>query len=163
MTAGTSGGSDTPVYVAAPTRYIFFGVEISVHLSTDQTGGRFCLTSGIFQPGGDGGLHLHRHEDESLQILEGALSVQIGDEVKTLSTGGSCFIPRGTAHRLCNTSDQPAHVIVIHPPGNFDRFLAEVGTPADQPPTPLSPEVFARVGEACARYGTEILEPPSIG
>jgi len=30
-------------------------------------------------PGGDGGLHLHANEDESMHLLEGELEVTIGD------------------------------------------------------------------------------------
>ena len=48
-------------------------------LSSEDTGGQFSLIGGLMPPGGDGGLHLHANEDESMHLLEGELEVTIGD------------------------------------------------------------------------------------
>ena len=57
----------------------FSRVRMKTLLSSEDTGGQFSLIEGLMPPGGDGGLHLHANEDESMHLLEGELEVTIGD------------------------------------------------------------------------------------
>ncbi|CAB3762040.1 cupin domain-containing protein [Paraburkholderia humisilvae] len=153
---------------AAPT-YAFLGVQMRVLLSSKQTGGQFSMIEGIMPPGGDGGLHIHLREDESMVILEGELEVTIGDEVMTLQAGSSYFAPRGVPQRLRNRGTTPMRGIVITTPGGFDEFIAEAGVPIDgtattldalaSAPAPSAQEMVAllRLAEA---FGIAILVPP---
>jgi hypothetical protein len=67
-----------------PSKYVFLGVPITIHLSGEQTGGQFTLIEGTMPTGGDGGLHAHRREDETMYLLDGELDVTIGGESFTL-------------------------------------------------------------------------------
>ena len=58
-----------------PSKYVFLGVPITIHLSGEQTGGQFTLIEGTMPAGGDGGLHAHRREDETMYLLDGELDV----------------------------------------------------------------------------------------
>ena len=73
---------------------MFLGVRIKVLLSSKDSGGQFSLIEGLMPPGGDGGLHLHVNEDESMHLLEGELEVTIGDKRFPLASGESYFAPR---------------------------------------------------------------------
>jgi mannose-6-phosphate isomerase-like protein (cupin superfamily) len=64
----------------------------SVHMGT---GICFLDTNGVIQP------HLHSFE-ESFYILEGAVSVQIGEKTHTLGPGNFGLIPTGTPHSWNN-------------------------------------------------------------
>jgi mannose-6-phosphate isomerase-like protein (cupin superfamily) len=136
-----------------------------VLLSSRQTGGQFTMIEGVMPPGGDGGLHLHLREDESMFIVEGELEVTIGDEVVTLSAGSSYFAPRGVPQRLRNRGSVPMRGIVIATPGGFDEFIAKAGVPlaagAPMPPdVPPTPEQIAGLVALAGEYGIEILVPP---
>lgn len=138
------------------------GVRMTVLLTQAQTGGRFSVVEGVMPPGGDGGLHVHRREDESMVIIEGTLTVTIGDETKVLTAGDSYFVPRGTPHRLRNLASAPMKSLQIATPGDFGTFVSEVGKiagPAD-PAAPPSPEYFQALGALLDQFGTEMLIPP---
>jgi len=65
-------------------KYVFLGVPMTIHLSGEQTGGQFTLIEGTMPPGGDGGLHVHMQEDETMHLLEGELDVIIGEQAFAL-------------------------------------------------------------------------------
>ena len=73
--------------------YLFLGVAMKILLSSADTGGQFSLIEGLMPPGGDGGLHVHAKEDESMHLLEGSLDVTIGDRNFALVAGESYFAP----------------------------------------------------------------------
>ena len=45
-------------------------------------------------------LHIHRHHDEVMLVLEGQGEAVIGSEKRTVKPGDVIFVPRGTAHTL---------------------------------------------------------------
>lgn len=141
---------------------MLLGVSMRVLLTQAQTGGRFSVVEGVMPPGGDGGLHIHHREDESMIILEGSLSVTIGDETRTLGAGDSYFVPRGVPHRLRNLESIPMRSLQIATPGDFAGFVSDVAqipAPTD-PATPPSPAYFQALAGLLDRYGTEMLIPP---
>jgi len=66
-------------------KYVFLGVQMKILMTPAQTRGQFGLIEGTMPPGGDGGLHVHRREDECMLILEGTLEVTIGHDTRTLT------------------------------------------------------------------------------
>lgn len=64
------------------------------------------VTTGItaFQPGT--GLPLHSHNvEESVLILEGAATAQIGEEYVDLVAGNATWVPAGVPHRFLNRGE----------------------------------------------------------
>src|SRR6476661_3853307 len=58
--------------------------------------------------------HLHPGQDERFEVLEGELTVVIGDEEpRTLHAGETLLIPRGTAHRMWNAAATPARATCL--------------------------------------------------
>jgi mannose-6-phosphate isomerase-like protein (cupin superfamily) len=149
-------------------RYMFLGVRMTILLSSEQTGGAFSLIEGVMEPGGDGGLHVHQNEDESMQLLEGTLQVTIGDETFALLPGQSYFAPRNIPHRLRNIGSVPARALLITTPGSFDEFIARAGIPLldDQvphPSEPPTPEQIQGLISLAGEFGIKILAPPDPG
>jgi mannose-6-phosphate isomerase-like protein (cupin superfamily) len=151
-----------------PQTYVFLGVEMRILLSSKQTDGQFSMIEGIMPPGGDGGLHVHYREDESMHLLEGELEVTIGEQVFTLAAGESYFAPRGIPQRLRNISTAPARSLLVSTPGGFDQFIARAGMAVseDAPPTvavsPTSEQIKQLVALADT-FGIEIIAPPAFG
>lgn len=50
--------------------------------------------------------HIHTDFDETFTVKEGVLSILIDGESRLIKAGESVFIPRGTAHKPFNESDQ---------------------------------------------------------
>jgi mannose-6-phosphate isomerase-like protein (cupin superfamily) len=151
-----------------PVSYVFLGVQMRILLSSQQTGGQFSMIEGIMPPGGDGGLHVHHREDESMYLIEGELEVTIGDKVFMLGAGESYFAPREVPQRLRNIGSVPARALLITTPGGFDQFIAQAGAPllAGMAPPVAAPPTPHQIGELLAlaqAFGIEIIAPPTFG
>ncbi|HUO12598.1 MAG TPA: cupin domain-containing protein, partial [Caulobacteraceae bacterium] len=104
-----SRGASLPVVHRTGRRdVVFLGVTMNVLLTSAETGGQFSLIEGVMPPGGDGGLHVHHREDESMHLVEGELEVTIGADRFTLRPGESYFAPRGAPQRLRNIGERSA-------------------------------------------------------
>ena len=156
------------VHSRDPGSYVFLGVEMRILLSSQQTGGQFSMIEGIMPPGGDGGLHVHHREDESMHLLEGELEVTIGDKVFMLAAGESYFAPRDVPQRLRNIGSVPARALLVTTPGGFDQFIAQAGVPLVEgmtPPVAVAP-TSQQIGALLAlahEFGIEIIAPPTFG
>lgn len=154
------------VHSTHPETYIFLGVEMRIHLSGRQTGGKFSLIEGIMPPGGDGGLHLHTREDESMYLLEGELEITVGERTFTLAEGQSYFAPRNVPHRIRNCGKLPVRTLLVNTPGSFDEFVRAAGIPVSEsvapliyPPTPQQVEELLVLAEV---FGVKVLASPEL-
>jgi quercetin dioxygenase-like cupin family protein len=131
-------------------------------LTGKETDGAFFLSEISVPPGGGPPPHIHRREDESFHLLEGALTIQVGGETLTASPGDVVYLPRGIAHSFKNTGDVTAKALVLNTPAGIEDFFAEVfelAADRSAPPPPVSKELIARARAAGPRYGMELLPP----
>ncbi|WP_229882858.1 cupin domain-containing protein [Pseudorhodoferax aquiterrae] len=98
----------------------------------------------------------HRHDDvdETIRVIEGALTYRVDDEVRVLQAGDHCFSPRGSVHHFSNQGDVPARALVVFSPASigpaYFRDVANV-LGAGGPPDPHAfSAVMARHGIALA-------------
>ena len=104
---------------------------------------------------------LHHHDfDEAFYVLDGELTLQLGDEVRTAGPGSLTFAPRGSHHTLANMGDAPARYLLTCTPSGFERmFLRLEARAAGVPPseeaskpfpetTVVGPTLFERLGKA---------------
>ena len=154
------------VHNVNPESYLFLGVRMNILLSGEQTGNAFSMIEGIMPPGGDGGLHLHELEDESMYLLSGELEVTLGDGEFILRPGETYFAPRNMPHRLRNLGSEEARTILINTPGTFDPFIKQAGIPLTGPEIPLlpppTPEQIQGLLVLAAAFGIRILVPPGM-
>ncbi len=84
--------------------------------------------------------HVHDTFDEAFYIVEGSLTVAIGNGEMVEAPAGSFFTAlRGTRHAFANPSDQPARLLGLwSPPDTGLEFMRAVGEalPAAGPPDP---------------------------
>ena len=65
--------------------------------------------------------HLHEVDEEILYVLDGEITVVLGDETHTVMTGGTAFIPPGTWMQVTNNSERPARVLGVLGRGDVER------------------------------------------
>ena len=100
--------------------------------------GTLSLTETTLAPGFPGPVP-HRHETlvDSFYVLEGVLTVRLGDETTEAPAGSYAFVPPGVVHMFSNPSDTPVRVLNLMAPGGFEQYLVEVSRAAavaDKPP-----------------------------
>jgi mannose-6-phosphate isomerase-like protein (cupin superfamily) len=116
----------------------------------------FAAPSGFGPP-----LHIHHREDEGFYVLEGSMRVVCGDDRWEGGPGSFVMLPRGVPHAFVITSDEPCRGLQITSPAQFERFMEELGRPAEALtlPEPSPPDIDALLGSA-ERYGHEYVGPP---
>ena len=128
-------------------------------ITGEETHGAFFMAEISVPSGGGVPPHIHSHEDESVHLLEGTLTIQVGGDTITASAGDLVYLPRGIAHSFKNAGDGCAKAVVTATPAGLEGFFAEVFEPAGD--RSAQPPDQPRVDRPCARgwYGIELLPP----
>ena len=77
------------------------------------------------EPGAGAPPHVHTLEDETMVVLEGAVTVDDGSP-RPLAIGDAHFLPRGVRHSFANPADALAKVLFVCTPGGLERFFREL-------------------------------------
>jgi mannose-6-phosphate isomerase-like protein (cupin superfamily) len=135
----------------------FFGTLAEVKASAADTAGQYTLVEVTAPPGLEAPLHVHYTEDEGFYVLEGNVTVVVGDETVELASGQHAFGPRDVPHRF-TVGPEGARMIWVLTPGGFENLLEEASVPAEAPTVPppsvVPPE---NVGEILRRHGNDVL------
>jgi transcriptional regulator with XRE-family HTH domain len=114
------GGPQPPrVLRRADRPSLTFGVLGTKRLLTLKPLGHLEVFIGELDVGGSSGDDQYSHGDsqELLVVLDGSVSLELGDELHELDRGDSIEYRSSTPHRIANTGDDVAEVMwVISPP-----------------------------------------------
>ena len=135
----------------------FLRNRVHIHISGAETDGAFALLESTGPAGDHTPLHVHHLDDEGFYVLDGELTLWVGDAVHVLRAGEGMLAPRGVPHTL-RVGDSEARWLVTSSPAGFEGFVRAIGTPAPATAMP-DPEELARVA---AVHGIEILGPPGM-
>ncbi len=91
-------------------------------------GGRFDFMVGEIGYLDGPPLHFHDEQDDTFFVLEGVLTVQVGDELFDLGPGDFATVPPGTPHCFSNTrKDQPpVKAVNLMTPGGLDQQFRDM-------------------------------------
>lgn len=96
-------------------------------ITKQHTGGAFSCLDTVLKNGFLGAPpHLHQGIDELMYVLDGTVTVMVGNEIVEVPAGGWHFRPRKIMHCFWNTSGKDAHVIDMFLPGGLDEYLFEL-------------------------------------
>ena len=135
--------------------------RITVKAGPDETGNAFSQFE-VDDPRGSGPpLHVHHTEDETFYVLEGQVTMFVGDERVDLEAGDYCFGPRGIPHAYLIRSERARMLVTISPSGSEQLFVS-LGVPVTsaEPPTDTVMPQMDEMARLFAGYGAEILGPP---
>ncbi len=136
--------------IALPDR----GAVATLKAVGHDTGGRLSVVESAPQPGAPGlALHRHRRSDEALYVLEGVVTVRVGDRTASAPAGSFIFIPRGIAHMFRNPGPQAARVLVLFAPAGLERFLEETAAAFAGGAAPDA----SVLGEIRSKHDTEVV------
>ena len=127
--------------------------------SGEQTGDAFALVDEQAKRGESVPLHLHRDDMESFYVLEGEITLFIGDEPGVRAGPGSfAHVPGGTVHGFRIESETARYLILTTPRhGEFYRAITSPSRPGGRPP--LEQVEGAQIREAAQAYGIEFVGP----
>jgi len=137
------------------------GGRFTAKVTAAEAEDRFALVEALAFQSTEPPLHIHHREDEAWYVLDGKMTVYVGDEVLEATAGSFVFAPKGIPHTF-TVDVEPTRVLVFASPAGFEHFALELGKEAtgDTPPSDLAvppPEILGPVAE---RYGIEVIGPP---
>lgn len=137
--------------------------------AAEQTEGRLLQLLATEARGAAPPLHIHHDADETWYVLDGELTVFVGDERFEAGPGDFVLGPKGVPHTFLVTSERAEFFVTFAPGGTpgpsgcgVDGFFREIGIPVNpgEPhpgPAPMDLEEFAA---RASLYGIEIVGPP---
>jgi mannose-6-phosphate isomerase-like protein (cupin superfamily) len=106
------------------------GNPYTTKASKEDTRAAYSLLEGTIV--GDGPPpHIHDTEEEAFYVLEGELSVLLGERILTAKVGDFVLVPRGTVHTFSKAGTVTAKILIIISPAGFEKFFEEIAGPPD--------------------------------
>jgi quercetin dioxygenase-like cupin family protein len=131
-----------------------FGLELTILLDGEHTGGTLAMWTEITPPGGGPPLRYHLNEDEILHVIEGRVAFFLNGEWTEVSPGGTAFLPREIVHTFKNVGDQPSRMLNMTMPSGFEKFFARC---AEEFAKTGEPDM-SRIVEIGAEYGIHFVQ-----
>ena len=97
------------------------------HADGEETGDAYSVSEWRLEPNSDGpGAHAHEANDEIFRIVEGTMSVLVGERWIDAPAGSTIIIPAGVTHDFANRTDAPAALFNVFIPGGFEKNMPEI-------------------------------------
>lgn len=139
----------------------FFNALMTIKAGGADTKDAFSLIEAGVPAGQGPPPHIHHDEEEGFYVLAGEITVNCGEQNWTATPGTFALLPRGIPHSFQVSAPGPAKLLVVSSPAQFDRFVADIGEPAQTMTIPEPGDVDVdKVMRIAPRYGIEILPPP---
>jgi mannose-6-phosphate isomerase-like protein (cupin superfamily) len=145
--------------VTADHPFWYLGGKVRVTVPGAATSGKLSVLTFDDPQDAAPPLHVHEREDELWVVLDGRITVFLGDEEHDLEAGQAAFGPRGVPHSYLVRSPR-ARLAAVYLPSGLDEHFAANGTPVvpgDDTPAPF--DLDAVVASA-AGYGLLVAGPP---
>jgi quercetin dioxygenase-like cupin family protein len=144
-------------------RSIWYNGSLMTFLATaEDTQGRFALIEAVSRKGNAPPPHIHHREDETFYVLEGEITVSVGDRTIKAKAGTMVFLPRGIVHSFTIDSEQ-LRALVLATPGGLEGWFKEFSVPAAAMtlPPPAEPPYsqIQKMLAAAPSYGLEFVIP----
>jgi quercetin dioxygenase-like cupin family protein len=129
------------------------GEVLIFHETSRETGGESVLIETIVRPGGFvAEAHVHPHQTERFEVLEGSLGLKAGRDELLAGAGDVVTVEPGTPHRFWNAGDTDARFLCrVSPALEFESLIETMFTLAAEGktnrkglPNPLRLAVIAK-------------------
>lgn len=99
-----------------------------------ETGGAlFLIEHSDLKPGGGPPLHVHLNQEEWFYVVQGAVTLQVGEQRLTLQPGESVLAPRRVAHTFSAVA--PSRMLIAFcPAGKMEQYLRDTEAMKSPPP-----------------------------
>lgn len=137
----------------------WFGALAVIKARAADTAGQLTIVEVTEPPGAQAPLHVHHREDESFWILEGSVTLYVGDTVIHAGPGDYAFGPRDVPHRY-DVGPEGCRMLFICTPGGFEDLVREMSVPAASrtfAPPPDSLPDMELVAAIAVAHGCELL------
>jgi quercetin dioxygenase-like cupin family protein len=121
---------------------------VTIKAGGEQTGGTLYLGEVVAEPGFPGPPpHFHDRLHDMFYVLEGTLTVRVGDETHEVAAGGFACVPPGVVHTFSNPTQAPVRFLNLNTPAGWEHYMRELGATLAK-----GGATQAEIGEIASRY-----------
>lgn len=91
-------------------------------------------------------LHYHVSQDEIFHVLEGEYRFKAGDDLHTLTSGDTIFLPRQVAHAWTQVSGSGKMRVMVQPAGQLEEFFVTASALDHEPSKEEMAKIFSDHG-----------------
>ena len=97
------------------------------HADGEESSNRYSVSEWWLEPMSDGpGAHSHEANDEIFRIVDGTMSVLVGDRWIDAPSGSVIVVPAGVTHDYANRTAAPAALFNVFIPGGFEKNMPDI-------------------------------------
>jgi quercetin dioxygenase-like cupin family protein len=93
------------------------GSTLELKLHGDQSGGDWAVVETHVRAGDEPPIHTHTREDESVYVLEGAITAYVGDQQFEVEAGSYAALPNNVPHGFTVRGEEARLLLTLHPAG----------------------------------------------
>jgi quercetin dioxygenase-like cupin family protein len=93
------------------------GSRSELKLEGEQAGGDWAVIEWHLHAGDEPPIHTHTREDETLYVLDGAITAFVGDERIEVEAGSYAALPKDVPHGLTVRGDEARLLVTLEPAG----------------------------------------------
>jgi quercetin dioxygenase-like cupin family protein len=107
------------------------GSTAELKLAGDQSGGDWAVVEWRVRAGDEPPMHTHTREDETLYILEGAITANVGGEKIEVEAGSYAALPKNVPHAFTVRGEEVRLLVTVEPAGAEYFFVPRDESDAD--------------------------------
>jgi mannose-6-phosphate isomerase-like protein (cupin superfamily) len=125
---------------------------VTIKATGQETNGSFYLGESLIEPDFPGPPpHRHKRLHDMFYVLDGMLTIRVGDETLELEPGSFVCVPPGVVHTFSNRSGAAVRFLNFNTPAGWENYMRELGATLARG-TPTEQEI----GEIASRYDFEV-------
>ena len=107
------------------------GSTAELKIAGEQSGGDWAVVEWRIRAGDEPPMHTHTREDETLYLLEGAITAYVGGEKIEVEAGSYAALPKDVPHALTVHGEEARLLITLEPAGAEYLFVPRDDSDAD--------------------------------
>jgi quercetin dioxygenase-like cupin family protein len=107
------------------------GSSAELKLEGEQSGGDWAVVELRVRAGDEPPLHTHTREDETLYVLDGAITAYVGDQTIEVEAGSYAALPNNLRHGFTVRGDEARLLVTLQPAGAEYFFVPRDESDAD--------------------------------
>lgn len=129
--------------------------QICIKLTSNESQRKMTVVTVVLPVAGFVPPHTHAEEEEGYFVLEGSMTMFLGEGEFEVSTGDFVHVPRGTVHGYRNDGTEACRFLAWTVGGEIDRFFVEMSEKIKNIPEDLS-----KMSEILPKYGIQMTNSP---
>ncbi len=144
-------------------RSVWYNGWLMTFLATaEDTQGKFALIESVARKGNVPPPHIHHREEETFYVLEGEMTVSVGDRTIKATPGTMVLVPRHTVHSFVIESEQLRVLTLLTPAGMegwFKEFSVAALAMTLPPPAETPYSEIQKMLAAAPKFGIQFVLP----